>query len=171
MASNEDVVLATLKSARAPQTVAEIKRFVDIGETSIRDALGRLERSGTIVADRGKVTLWSLANQAQLQEEREARVPTATAEKAKTKKAAAPKADVPRKVYNGNPGDRQACAERDEKVLKLLQKTPTGLSKNEVAEKLELPLQLAYNSLSRLQTAGEAVKERDGSRVPRWKAA
>lgn len=164
MATNEEWVLATLEAARAPLTVAEIKPHVEIGETSIRDTLARLERAGKVAADRGKVTLWSLANQTQLNERREGRVPTKT----KTKKAATTGAE--RKVYNGNPGDRKACAERDEKVLKLLQKTLTGLSKNEVAEKLDLPLQLAYNSLSRLQTAGEVAKERDGSRVPRWMA-
>lgn len=141
-------------------TVGEIKPLVQFGETSIRDTLSRLERAGKVKADRGKVVLWSLADQAQRAERREGRVPT-------TKKKAAAKT----KVYDGNPGDRKACAARDEKVLKLLQKTPTGLSKNEVAAKLELPLQLAYNSLSRLQSNGEATKERDGSRVPRWKAA
>lgn len=74
----------------------------------------------------------------------------------------------PLKIGRGRPRPMEAIA-RDEAILKLLKRQRNPMTRNQIAETLQLPLGLVYLSLDRLRKEGKINRIENDSRFT-WQA-
>lgn len=142
---SEDKILEALRAGDV--TVKQVVTRTELGETTVRTKLNELADAGVVTRDEdGR---WLVAAQTAEPE------PEPEPEKAKT---------------GGDLARRHAEAvARDTQVLDVI-KQSNGITRDQIAQQLNITSKLAYMSLWRLNKQGVVQKNGTGTRVPSWTA-